>query len=95
MSNKNNAYAGSNKLGGGLCLLIVCAVIYEFNILNEKISLVVLIPFLLIGVALYTSGFRGILKDKGYRNPLLLSLALANLAGVIILALLPDKSQGS
>ena len=92
MNNQEHNYAGGNRLGAGLCLLIISIVLYTFKVLSGYYVLA-LLPVALTGLFLYVSGFREMLKDKGYHKPYMIMLALMNIAGVVILACLPDKNS--
>ncbi|MCM8533161.1 MAG: hypothetical protein NE330_18480 [Lentisphaeraceae bacterium] len=90
MNNNNHSYAGGNRLGAGLCLLIISVVLYTFKVLSGYYVLG-LAPVALTGLYLYLSGFHEMLKEKGYHKPYMIALAFMNIAGVVILACLPDK----
>ncbi|MCM8535134.1 MAG: hypothetical protein NE334_04290 [Lentisphaeraceae bacterium] len=91
MNNNNHSYAGGNRLGAGLCLLIISVVLFTFKVFSGYYAFG-LLPVALTGLFLYLSGFNEMLKEKGYHKPYMIALALMNIAGVVILACLPDKS---
>ena len=93
LKHEKQHYAGGDKLGGGLCVLILSYTLFQYKLLSDSYSLLVLLPLSFIGLGFYIYGFKEMLKEKGYRSHFMLVLALMNLIGVIILALLPDKDH--